>query len=130
MICIKNQARKRLHCVDSLNKTLGSETLSALERDNFNHALESVVTNRNYGLPYIRIGDELVRTRDNIYEDPASNFGRAKLFTPKKQLNNQRTETIWFNISVIWLFTAACYLLVLFNATALVRWPRGLRRHN
>jgi ABC transport system ATP-binding/permease protein len=113
--------------LDSLNRTLGKKTLAAIHRDNFNHALESVVTNKNYGLPYAWIGEELVRTRENIYDEPSSNFGRAKLFTPKKKLNNQKTETIWFNISVIWLFTAVCYLLVLFNAASLVRRIAGLK---
>jgi ABC transport system ATP-binding/permease protein len=120
-------ARQKSFLLDSLNKTLGKKTLAAIHRDNFNHALENVVTNKNYGLPYVWIGKELVRTRENIYEEPSSNYGRAKLFTPKKQLNNQKTETIWFNISVIWLFTAVCYLLVLFNAASLVRRIVGLK---
>jgi ABC transport system ATP-binding/permease protein len=117
----KKLGQKKTLLLDSLNKTLGKETLSAIHRDNFNNALENVVTNKNYSLPYVMIGEELVRTRGNIYEEPTSNYGRARLFSPKKQLNNQKTETIWFNISVIWLFTSVCYLLVLFNAAALVR---------
>jgi hypothetical protein len=121
----KKLDQKKTSILDSLNKSMGKETLSAIHRDNFNHALENVVTNKSFGLPYIMLGKELVRTRENIYEEPTSNYGRAKLFTPKKQLNNQKTETIWFNISVIWLFTAVCYLLVLFNAAALVRRIAG-----
>jgi hypothetical protein len=117
--------QKKSLLLDSLNKTLGKETLAAIHRDNFNQALENVVTNKNYDLPYVRIGEELVRTRDNIFEEPASNYGRARLFSPKKQLNGQKTDTIWFNISVIWMFTAVCYLLVLFNAAALVRRIAG-----
>ncbi len=119
--------QKRSMLLDSLNKTLGKETMAAIHRDDFNHALENVVTNKNYGVPYVRIGEELVRTRDNIYEEPTSNYGRARLFSPKKQLNSQKTDTIWFNISVIWMFTAVCYLLVLFNAAALVRRIAGVR---
>jgi ABC transport system ATP-binding/permease protein len=121
----KKSGQQKTSLLDSLNKSLGRETLSAIHRDNFNYALERVVTNKNYSMPYVWIGDELVRTRENIYEDPSSNYGRAQLFSPKKQLNNQKTETIWFNISVIWMFTAACYLLVLFDAAALVRRMAG-----
>jgi len=113
--------QKKSLLLNNLNKTLGKETLATIYRNNFNHALENIVTNKNYVLPYVRIGDELVRTRDNIFEEPISNYGRARLFSPKKQLNSQKTDTIWFNISVIWLFTSVCYLLVLFNAAALVR---------
>jgi hypothetical protein len=117
----KKSGQQKKLLLDSLNKSFGKKTFSAIHRDYYNHALENVVTNKNYELPYIRIGEDLVRTRENIYEDPSSNYGRAKLFSPKKQLNNQKTETIWFNISVIWLFTSVCYLLVLFDAAALVR---------
>ncbi len=116
----KASEKKRL-LLDSLNNTLGKKNFALLQRNNFNYALENTVTNKHTGVPYVRIGSELVRTRDNIYEEPTSNYGRARLFSPKKQLNNQKTDTIWFNISVIWLFTAVCYLLVLFNAPSLVR---------
>jgi hypothetical protein len=117
----QKMGRKRSMLLDSLNKSLGKETMAAIHRNNHNRALENVVTNKNYSVPYLRIGEELVRTRDNIYEEPTSNYGRAKLFSPKKQLNSQKTDTIWFNISVIWMFTAVCYLLVLFNAAATIR---------
>ncbi len=76
--------------------------------------------------PISRIGNEMVRTRDNIYEEPTSNYGQGTTFSPRKLLNNQKTDTIWFNISVIWLFTAVCYLLVLFNAAAFVRRIFGI----
>ncbi len=116
--------QKKASLLDSLDKTLGTAAFAAIKNHNFNQALEKVVTNKDYSVPYVRIGNEIVRTQDNIFQEPVSNFGRARLFSPKKQLNNQKTDTIWFNISVIWLFTAICYLLVLFNAGALVR---GLR---
>jgi hypothetical protein len=115
--------------LDSLNKVLGKETLAGIRSDHFNQALENVVTNKNYDLPYVRIGSELVRTQDNIYQEPTSNYGRTRLFSPKKLLNSQKTDTIWFNISVIWLFTALCYLLVLFNAAALVRGITSSKRN-
>jgi hypothetical protein len=123
----KKAGLQKTALLDSLNKSLGKETLSVIHRNNYNHALENVVTNKNYGFPYVRIGEELIRTRENIYEEPSSNYGRARLFSPKKQLNNQQTETIWFNIAVIWLFTAVCYLVVLFNAAALVRRIAGVK---
>jgi ABC-type multidrug transport system ATPase subunit len=116
----KASEKKRI-LLDSLNNTLGKKNLVLLHRDNFNYALENIVTNKHSGIPYMRIGSELVRTQDNIYEEPVSNLGRARLFSPKKLLNNQKTDTLWFNISVIWVFTAVCYLLLLFNAAALVR---------
>jgi ABC transport system ATP-binding/permease protein len=117
----QNVIHKKNVLLDSLNKTLGPKVLAGLRRDHFNQALENVVTNKNYELPYVLVGGELIRNKDNIFQEPSSNIGRARLFLPTKQLNGQKTDTFWFNLSVIWMFSAVCYLLLLFNAAALIR---------
>jgi ABC transport system ATP-binding/permease protein len=113
--------RERAMKMDSLKQVLGGRTLAEIKSKNFNQALENVVTNRNYPVPYVMSGAQMIRTTGNIFDEPVSNYGRARLFTPRKQFNFQKTDTIWFNISVIWLFTAGCYLLVLFNAFSGIR---------
>ena len=80
-----------------------------------------MVTNKDYDQPYNMIGREMIRSRDNIFQEPVSNWGRARLFCPEKMLNGQKTDTVWFNLSIVWLFSAFCYLLVLFDAVSLVR---------
>jgi hypothetical protein len=113
--------KKKSRLLDSLSKSLGKGVLAGIRKNNFNQALENAVTNKNYPFPYSLVGKELIRTKDNIFQEPVSNFGRARLFCPMKQLNGQKTKTVWFNLSVMWMFTAVCYLLLLFDAVALIR---------
>jgi ABC-type multidrug transport system ATPase subunit len=117
----ENMIQKKKRMLDSLNTAMGKGVLESIKRDHDNAALENRVVNKNSGKPYTMMGDEMIRNKDNIFQEPSSNLGRACLFCPFKQLHQQRTDTIWFNLSMIWLFTATCYLLVLFDAGALIR---------
>jgi ABC transport system ATP-binding/permease protein len=119
--------QKRSRLLDSLNHAMGRDVLASIRENNYNEALENTVTNKNFAVPYTLVGKEMIRNTDNIFQEPSSNLGRACLFCPVKQLNGQKTDTLWFNLSVMWLFTSACYLLVLFDAAALflkIRHPR------
>jgi len=113
------QVRKKNQLQDSLEQALGKNVLDGLKRQFYNSGLENTVTHRNTEIPYTIIGNEIIRKTDNIFQEPSSNLGRASLFCPVKLLNGQKTATLWFNISIMWLFTAACYLLLLFDAAAL-----------
>ena len=117
----QNLLQEKDNQLDSLNNVLGREALDEIKNNYYNEALEKTVTNRDADFPYSLIGKEIIRNTDNIFQEPSSNLGRARLFCPLKILNGQKTDTIWFNLSVMWLFTSACYLLVLFDATSLWR---------
>jgi ABC transport system ATP-binding/permease protein len=118
---------KKNRLLDSLDRTMGKEVVASMKNNYYNEALENTVTNKNYNVPYTVVGNEMIRNTDNIFQEPYSNLGRACLFCPVKQLNGQKTDTLWFNLSLMWLFTAACYLLVLFDAAVLFRIFRTAR---
>jgi hypothetical protein len=80
-----------------------------------NVALEQVVVNRQSEKAYRIVDNSIVRNTGMIYDIPTSSWGRAALFSPVKIFQNQETETLWFNIAVIWLFTSICYIWVLFD---------------
>jgi ABC-type multidrug transport system permease subunit len=116
----ENLLRKRDRLLDSLNITMGNKEVATLRSDYSNNELEKVVRNSDTRYAYLIADKEIIRNKDNIFQEPESNFGRARLFTPVKLLNGQKTETLWFNLSIIWLFSAICYLLVLFDAGRLI----------
>jgi len=91
-----------------------------LQNEFHNFALAGVVTGRDAAVSHTVEGEQIIRLTDAIFQEPVSNFGRARLFTPLKMLNRQKTDTLWFNLSVIWMFSAIFYLLVLFDAPSLV----------
>jgi hypothetical protein len=104
-----------------LGDSIGIEKLDLMKKDYHNDALENIVTNSNANKEYSIIDNEIIRVKGPIFQEPTSNWGRARLFSPMKMLNNEQTNTFWFNISIIWLFTAICYVFVLFDITGLIR---------
>jgi ABC-type multidrug transport system ATPase subunit len=106
-----------LHLTDSL----GRAELSHLKNEYYNEKLEEIVTNSHYGRQIELIGDRFIRFRDGIYQTPVSNYGRAVMFTPSKIFNGQKMNTLWFNISIIWIFSFVIYLLLLTDAINFIR---------
>ncbi len=104
-----------------LADSIGAERLALLRQNYHNLQLEETVTNNAAEKEYSIIGDELIRTKGMIYQDPSSNWGRACLFSPVKRFRHEKTDTLWFNISMIWLLTSLCYIWVLFDITGLIR---------
>jgi ABC-type multidrug transport system ATPase subunit len=114
-------AEQRARVLDSLNQAMGPAALRALENEYHNMALAVVVTRQDAAVSHVMDGDQITRIKDAVFQEPLSNYGRARLFTPMKMLNEQKTDTLWFNLSVIWMFSAIFYLLVLFDAASLIR---------
>jgi energy-coupling factor transporter ATP-binding protein EcfA2 len=112
---------------DSLTALLGSEKLNRIKLKYHNLALEDMLTSSRSDQEYEIVGNEIVPLRGAVYKEPVSDIGRARLFTPVKLINGQKTETLWFNISMMWLLIAICYVWVLFDFTGLIR--RALRIH-
>jgi hypothetical protein len=117
----ENMLAEKERQTDSLNNLFGKEPLAEMREKYYNAALERTVTNRETDITHALIDKEIIQYTDNIFQDPSSNLGRARLFCPSKLLNGQKTDTIWFNLSVIWMFSAVCYLFVLFDAGSIWR---------
>lgn len=105
------------HLVDSL----GASQLARIRQDHHNLALEETVTQNNSETSFQIIDDQMIRTTGMIFDTPRSDWGRAALFSPVKIFSQQRTQTLWFNLSVIWLMTSVCYIWVLFDITQLIK---------
>ena len=113
--------RQKALRTDSLVASLGSDKLNRMKLKYHNLALEDLVTSSHSNQEYDVIGNEIVPLRGAIYKEPASSAGRARLFTPMKLVNGQKTETLWFNLSMMWLLISICYVWVLFDFTGLMR---------
>ncbi len=111
----KNKIKQQL--IDSL----GDEGFEKLKNDHFNDKLEKTVTNSEYTDRIELVGDRFIRFRDGIYQAPVSNYGRAVMFTPSKIFNGQEMKTIWFNITIIWVFSTLIYLMLITDFINYVR---------
>jgi len=113
---------RRSALVGRLVDSLGASGLARLRQDYHNLALEETVTRSNNEKSFQIIDDQMIRTSGMIFDKPRSDWGRASLFSPVKIFNRtQETATLWFNLSIIWLMTAICYIWVLFDLTALIK---------
>ncbi|MBN2762497.1 MAG: ATP-binding cassette domain-containing protein, partial [Bacteroidales bacterium] len=96
--------------------SLGQEGFNRLKSDHYNEKLEKIVTNSDYTDQIGLIGDRFIRFRNGIYQTPESNYGRALMFVTSKIFNGQEINTLWFNISIIWMFSTLIYLILLTDA--------------
>ena len=115
-----SQAQKD-QIIRRLTDSLGQAGFSQLKNEYYNEKLEVIVTNSHYGRQIELTGDRFIRFRDGIYQTPVSNYGRAVMFAPSKIFNGQKMSTLWFNISIIWMFSFVVYLLLLTDALNFIR---------
>ena len=62
--------------------------------------------------------DHLIQMKDPIYEMPWVNniFDyRAQFYSPKKYFLGHEFDTFWFNMWVVWLMTAFCYVALYYD---------------
>lgn len=104
-----------------LTDSMGQDGFRKLKSSYYNEKLREIVTNSHYGNQIELIGDRFIRFRDGIYQTPVSNYGRAVMFTPSKIFNGQEMNTLWFNVSIIWMFSTVIYLLLLTDAINFIR---------
>jgi ABC transport system ATP-binding/permease protein len=117
----QNLVQQKSLLMKHLGDSIGNEKLALIRKNHHNLALEKTVLSSAAEKEYTIIDHEIVRTKGAIFQEAGSNWGRAQLFSPVKIFNGQKTDTFWFNISMIWLLTAGCYVWVLFDITGLIR---------
>jgi hypothetical protein len=117
----QNLTRQQSLLMGKLADSLGAGNLAALRQNYHNLANEQTVTNSTAEKPYKIVRHEIVRTTGNVFQDPQSDYGRAAFYSPVKQFRDQKTNTFWFNISIIWFINCLCYIWVLFNVTGILR---------
>ena len=84
-----------------------------------NERIVRAVRNMDSEHRIIRVGNKLVRKTDPIYikdihPDDPFDF-RAPFYSPKKHFAGLYFDTLWFNISVIWLMTIVLYITLYFD---------------
>lgn len=96
-----------------LMDSLGYETFTNLKNNNFNTRIANLVMNKDEPQSLKTYKNKLYQLSDPIFQRPTSNFGRAILFVPEKKFRGEVLDTLWFNITFIWLFSFLFYLILL-----------------
>lgn len=102
---------------DSIYKALqskwGDNSVYRLKETCANNRLADVVMNRNEINKYIEVNNRIISKKDPVFTLPESNYGRAQFYAPFKKLNGKYVDTLWFNVSIIWLMIFILYITLL-----------------
>ncbi len=100
--------------------------MSKYGRDQYNHlqdtylneSISDIVRKVFEKNKILRDGDKLIQNVDPIYLLPEPSYSldfRSHFFAPKKFFAGKFFETLWFNISIVWVFTILLYIVLYYD---------------
>lgn len=102
----------------STNLDQDAARFNRIKDDYFNESISSIVRKEFEKNKILRQGNNLVQMADPIYQIPEpSGFlsFRTHFFAPVKHLGGHFFETLWFNITIVWILTALLYAVLYFD---------------
>jgi hypothetical protein len=89
-----------------------------IKDDYFNEMVSRFVRKELDKNKILRQGNHLVQVVDPIYQipEPINKFAfRTHFFAPSKHFAGHYFETLWFNITIVWLLTIIMYAILYFD---------------
>lgn len=100
---------------DFQKTTEEKEAFIRLKMDFHNENLTEFVTNSSDVDRIVEHGGRLFQKIDPIYLDPVSPMIKAHFYAPRKMLFGCYFSTFWVNILVIWIMSAAIYVILYYR---------------
>jgi ABC-type multidrug transport system ATPase subunit len=98
-----------------VKKLGGNEEFVKFKQEYSNNQVGIIVTNNNEIKDYDIQNNEMVRLKDAIYRMPESTNGRAHFYAPYKRFHRFIIDTFWFNLLVVWLFSALLFVVLYYD---------------
>ncbi len=98
-----------------LNKYGDNEAVAEFKSKYYNKAIEQIMRIKPNESIIVEDGNELIRKSLPIFKTPESNYGRAHFYSASKIMFGNEIDTLWFNVSFIWLTTLLLYLILVFD---------------
>jgi len=95
------------------NQKYGANKLIKLKQNYHNEALADLVLNTNQLTKISQSESRLIQEMDPIYRIPESRIGRAHFYSAYKRILGRVFDTVWFNITILWLATATLYIILI-----------------
>jgi ABC-type multidrug transport system ATPase subunit len=102
----------------SVNLNADPDRFNRIKDDHYNESMSSIVRREFEKNKIVRQGNELVQMADPIYQMPEPDklwSFRTHFFAPMKHFAGHYYETLWFNISMVWLLTLLLYGVLYFD---------------
>jgi hypothetical protein len=115
---IFNNADNTINRFLSENIRNNKERFNAIKDAYYNESMSDIVRKTFDKNKLLRDGDKLIQVVDPIYQIPepesAVSF-RTHFFAPQKHFAGVFYDTLWFNITVVWLLTLLMYVVLYFD---------------
>jgi ABC transport system ATP-binding/permease protein len=112
----REAAAERDNIYRDMESAIGTGGVFSFRQQYYNKALADMVLNRHEVNVILKTEGKLVQKKDPVYLMPDSNIGRAHFYAPVKMFNNVYVDTLWFNVSTLWLMSLILYIGILINA--------------
>jgi ABC-type multidrug transport system ATPase subunit len=100
------------------NLRANKEKYLRIQDEYFNESTSDIVRKVYEKNKILRDGDKLVQMVDPIYQLPEPEHKlafRTHFFAPEKHFMGRFFDTLWFNITVVWILTLSLYLVLYFD---------------
>jgi len=115
---IFNAADKTIDRFLSENIRNNKERFNLIKDDFYNESISDIVRKTFDKNKLLRDGDKLIQVVDPIYQipEPESPVSfRTHFFAPQKHFGGHFFDTLWFNITLVWLLTLMLYGVLYFD---------------
>lgn len=93
----------------------GVDGLIAMKEEYTNEAVGDFVLGRRETTKIIRTETNYIRKFEPIYMMPTSKWGNSHLFSTQKNVGGLIIDTLWFNLTIIWLISLLLYVALYFD---------------
>ena len=115
---MEQEANQKRNAIVNYWNEKNPDSHNRLRQAYLNEAVQEIVVN-TYEKTFIKsYKDHLIQMHDPIYEMPWVNniFDyRAQFYSPVKYFLGHKFNTFWFNMWVVWLMTAFCYVALYYD---------------
>ncbi len=100
------------------NIRANKQKFERIRDEHFNESISDIVRRVFEKNKMLRDGDKLVQMVDPIYQipEPKNSFDfRTHFFAPQKYIFGKFYDTLWFNISIVWILTILLYAVLYYD---------------
>lgn len=94
---------------------IGKEAFIELKDDYTNNRLREIVLDDFGTVKIVETRDKYIQKYEPAYMKPVSRTGRAQFYAPWKRIGDLETETLWFNVAILWLASILLYTALYFK---------------
>ena len=111
----KSNILKKDSVSSALVAEMGKAAFIRLKEENTNNRLREIVLDDFGTVKIVETRDRYIQKYEPAYMKPVSRTGRAHFYAPSKRIGNLETETLWFNVAVLWIASILLYTALYFR---------------